>query len=164
MDGAGSGSSADIVIRLAKVLEIVLYGLELTMNQFRLLSLVGEGITSSRELGLRLVVKAPNLTVLTRTMTERGLLDRTRSEDDGRRIVLTLTPGGRTTLARARTQCETALLNLATNVNTPTDGERLVKSLDQWLPPLDEAALRLREVAAADQPYARMARSVTTTP
>jgi DNA-binding MarR family transcriptional regulator len=164
MDRTDTGSSADIVIRLAKVLEIVLHGLELTMNQFRLLSLVGEGITSSRELGLRLVVKAPNLTVLTRTMTERGLLDRTRSEDDGRRIALTLTPAGRAALARARAQCETALLNLATNVNSRTNAGGLVKSLDQWLSPLDEAALRLREVATADRPYARMARSVATTP
>jgi DNA-binding MarR family transcriptional regulator len=163
MDSTGTGSSADIVIRLAKVLEIVLYDLELTMNQFRLLSLVGEGITSARELGLRLVVKAPNLTVLTRTMTERGLLDRTRSEDDGRRIVLTLTPAGGAALARARRHCETALLNVATNVNSPTDAEGLVKSLDRWLPPLDEAAVRLREVAVAEQPYTRMARSVPTT-
>jgi DNA-binding MarR family transcriptional regulator len=163
MDGTDMGSSADIVIRLAKVLEIVLYDLELTMNQFRLLSLVGEGITSSRELGLRLVVKPPNLTVLTRTMTERGLLDRTRSEVDGRRIVLTLTPAGGAALARARRQCETALLNVATNVNSPTGARGLVKSLDLSLPPLDEAALRLRDVAAAEQPYKLMARLVPTT-
>jgi DNA-binding MarR family transcriptional regulator len=159
MERAGSGSSADIVVRLAKVLEIVLHDLELTMNQFRLLSLVGEGITSSRELGLRLVVKPPNLTVLTRTMTERNLLDRTRSEDDGRRIVLSLSPAGRALLERARRRCEAALLNVAANIETRGGPEGLVGSLDRWLAPLDEAALRLREVAGAARPYEMMTTS-----
>jgi DNA-binding MarR family transcriptional regulator len=151
-DQRGS-SRIDVVIRLAKVTEIVLYELELTLNQFRLLTMVEEGISSSRELGLRLVVKAPNVTVLVRTLTERGLLKRRPSEHDGRRIVLSLTPKGRKLIQRAERQCELALHNVAAYVETPDGADALVASLDAWVAPLDVAALRLREVAAADQPY-----------
>jgi DNA-binding MarR family transcriptional regulator len=156
MPDAMHGERVDVVIRLAKVLEIVLQQFELTLNQFRLLSMVGEGISSSRELGLRLVVKAPNLTVLTRAMAERGLLERAPSQVDGRRIVLTLTASGEALLADAQQWCEHALRNVAGNGNTATGAASLVASLDRWLAPLDEAALRLREVAGADRPYERV--------
>jgi DNA-binding MarR family transcriptional regulator len=143
----GEAQGIDVVVRLSKVLEIVLAELGLTMNQFRLLTLVDQGSPSAAELSLRLVMKPPNVSVLTAGLVERDLVVQQRHADDGRRRTLTLTPTGEALLARAHEECGAALRFLADA--SPGRGDPL-RELEGWLPALDEAAVQLR--ARADSP------------
>ena len=86
VDGIG------VIVRLAKVLEIVLADVGLTMNQFRLLTLVEDRSPSAAELSRRLVMKPPNVSALTAGMVKRGLIEQRRQLGDGRRRILALTP------------------------------------------------------------------------
>jgi DNA-binding MarR family transcriptional regulator len=136
-----------VVVRLAKVLEIVLADAGLTMNQFRVLTLVEERSPSTSELSLRLVMKKPNVSALTSGMVKRGLIKQRRQSDDGRRRTLTLTPSGRKVLDAAHRQCGRALRFLASRSPGETDP---FAALEDWLPALDEAAVRLRKQADHD--------------
>jgi hypothetical protein len=60
-----------VIVQLAKVLEIVLADMGLTMHQFRLLTLAQEASPSKAELSLRLVMKPPNVSVLTSGLLRR---------------------------------------------------------------------------------------------
>lgn len=130
----------DVIVRLSKVLEIALADVGLTMNQFRLLTLVQERSPSAAELSARLVMKAPNVSAMTKALVDRGLVERTQQVDDGRRRELLLTPAGEALLGAAHERCAVALRGLAAQ----TGDERLIAQLARWLPALDAAAVTLR--------------------
>jgi DNA-binding MarR family transcriptional regulator len=134
----------DVVVRLAKVLEIVLADVGLTMNQFRLLTLVEERSPSTAELSRRLVMKPPNVSALTAGMVKRGLIKQRQQSDDGRRRVLALTKAGKGLLDTAHEQCGRTLRFLA---STGPKGTDPYAALEAWLPALNEAALRVRKEA-----------------
>jgi DNA-binding MarR family transcriptional regulator len=139
-----------VVVRLAKVVEIVLADVGLTLNQYRLLTLIDGEAPSARELSLRLVMKPPNVTALTNALSERGLIAKRRHPSDGRRSELVLTGAGRRVLGRAHARCERALGRLTEHDRRASRSGRLLVGLDDWVPSLDEAAVRLRQVAEAD--------------
>jgi DNA-binding MarR family transcriptional regulator len=140
------------VVRLAKVVEIVLDAVGLTPNQYRMMTLIEAGVTSMRELSVRLVMKSPNITTLIDGLVRQGLVMRSRDADDRRRQVLELTAGGRRVLRDAERRCDEALDRLAALPSDPP--ARLVSSLADWLPALDQAAVDLR---AAVMPRPRIA-------
>jgi DNA-binding MarR family transcriptional regulator len=148
-------SSASIVVRLAKVIEIVLDSAGLTPTQYRMLTLVADGDPSMRELSVRLVMKPPNITTLIDGLVQRKLVLRSRDADDRRRQVLALTAHGRRVLSDAERQCDDALARLSRLDSR--SGARLVPSLDAWLPALDQAAVDLR-AAVTPPPRAAPAR------
>jgi DNA-binding MarR family transcriptional regulator len=129
------------VIRLAKVVEIVLARAGLTVNQYRMLTFIDEGAPALREMSTRLVMKAPNVTTLIDALVERGLVERGRHPEDGRRRELALTDEGRSLLDAANEHCERALRSLAQSVGGRH--ARLLAGLDTWVPALDDAAVRL---------------------
>jgi DNA-binding MarR family transcriptional regulator len=139
-----------VVVRLAKVIEIVLADVGLTLNQYRLLTLIDGGTPSARELSLRLAMKPPNVSALTNALSERGLLAKRPHATDRRRAELVLTAAGRRVLHRAHARAERALGRLAEHDPRASRSRRLLEGLDGWLPSLDEAAVRLRQVAEAD--------------
>jgi DNA-binding MarR family transcriptional regulator len=138
--------SIDVIVRLSKVLEIVLTDIGLTMNQFRLLTLVQEGSPSAAELSLRLVMKPPNVSVVTAGLVNRGLIEQGKQAADGRRRTLALTSSGRALLADAHDRCAQTLRFL--EAATP-GGLELMKALEGWLPALEQAAVGL--LAEAEQ-------------
>jgi DNA-binding MarR family transcriptional regulator len=138
-----------VVVRLAKVIEIVLADVGLTLNQYRLLTLIDGGTPSARELSLRLAMKPPNVSALTNALSERGLLAKRPHATDRRRAELVLTAVGRRALRRAHQRCEEALHRLAGHDPGDTRSDQLLDGLDDWLPLLDDAAVRLRHVADA---------------
>lgn len=136
-----------VVVRLAKVLEIVLAEVGLTMNQFRLLTLVADRSPSVTEMSLRLVMKKPNVSALTSGMVKRGFITQRREGDDGRRRMLALTPSGRRALSAAHKSCGRALRFLA---SSSPKGADPFAALEAWLPALDEAAVRIRQQAGGN--------------
>jgi DNA-binding MarR family transcriptional regulator len=143
MSSSRAPSTALVVVRLAKTLEIVLSDAGLTLNQFRLLTLIEEATITPSELSARLVMKPPNVTAMINSLTKRGLIRRSRSNQDARQTRLHLTRRGNALLDRAGTACEATLVHLARSV----EGERgsdLLAALDRWLPALNAAAAELR--------------------
>jgi DNA-binding MarR family transcriptional regulator len=141
-------SRAEIVVRLAKVVELTLTDLGLTENQYRTLTLVEEGAPSLREFAVRLAMKPPNVTTLIDGLVRRDLIRRERDTADGRRIVLHLTAAGRTLLTRANAQTGAALARVASF--DEAHHHALLSGIDDWRPALDAVAADLRETLKTD--------------
>jgi DNA-binding MarR family transcriptional regulator len=136
-------STALVVVRLSKTLEIVLADVGLTLNQFRLLTLVEDAAVTPGELSTRLVMKPPNVTAMINSLADRGLIRRSRNNHDARQTRLDLTRRGNALVERARTACDAALAHLAAQA-AGNRGPALLDSLDRWAPALDAAAVELR--------------------
>jgi DNA-binding MarR family transcriptional regulator len=135
-------SRAEIVVRLAKVVELVLAELGLTENQYRALTLIEDGAQPLGEFAVRLAMQPPNVSTLIDGLVARDLVLRKRDPADGRRIVLRLTARGRALTARADERAGQALATVAS-----FDDRRaraLLRGLDDWRPALDAVAADLR--------------------
>jgi DNA-binding MarR family transcriptional regulator len=143
MSSSRAPSTALVVVRLAKTLEIVLSDVGLTLNQFRLLTLIEEATITPTELSTRLVMKPPNVTAMINSLAERGLIRRSRSSHDARQTRLHLTRRGNALLDRAGTACEATLVHLAASIDADR-APHLLAALDCWLPALNAAAAELR--------------------
>lgn len=87
--------------RLAKVCEIALRQVDLSVPQYRLLSYLADGSAAAASLAERLIVSRPSVTTLVDGMVERGLVEREGDQDDRRRVNHRLTAEGRRTLQEA---------------------------------------------------------------
>ena len=71
--------------------------------------MIDAGVPSLVMVAKTLAMKRPNVSVLIDGLVERGLVERSRSTDDGRRIELALTDKGDELLDTAESQCGAAL-------------------------------------------------------
>jgi DNA-binding MarR family transcriptional regulator len=133
-------SRALTVVRLSKIVEAVLGELELTLNQFRMLTFIERGAPPIAELGSRLAMKPPNVTILIDGLVERGLALRARNAEDGRRVDLSLTDQGSALLLEAETRSDAVLDYLAERSG---DSEGPLDGLDSWTDVLDDIAIDL---------------------
>jgi len=130
-----------IVVRLAKVVELVLDDLGMTVNQYRALTLIDAGAPPIREFAARLAMQPPNLSTLIDGLVGRGLVTRRRDPADRRRVVFSLTARGRAHLDRAEARTGAALAHVASYDN---ERERaLLAGIDDWAPALDGVAADL---------------------
>lgn len=68
---------------------------DMTEQQWRVMRILGEqGVTDASELADKAFILAPSLTRIIRTLEERGLLFKHKDENDGRRVLLEITPAG----------------------------------------------------------------------
>lgn len=124
------------VIALSRAIEIAVNKTGLTGSQFRALSLVRAGITSSGVLARFLAVRPPTVTTVMNGLVDDGLVARARSADDRRRVDHELTPAGRRALDTANAAADEALASLVERLD-PADRERAVEALDLWRSALD---------------------------
>jgi DNA-binding MarR family transcriptional regulator len=147
-------SRAEIVVRLAKVIELALADLGLTENQYRALTLIDAGTPSLREFAVRLAMKPPNVSTMIEGLVGRGLVSRQRDAGDGRRVVLTLTASGHAMLASAERRAEDALAHVASF--DATRQRALLDGINDWHTALDGVADDLRNnLAVAADPRRR---------
>jgi DNA-binding MarR family transcriptional regulator len=137
-----SSSRATIVVRLAKVVELALDDLGITVNQYRALTMIEAGAPPLREFAVRLAMHPPNVSTLVDGLVGRGLVSRRRDPNDGRRIALALTARGRTLLQRAKTRSDHALTRVAAFDNDRAHD--LLTGIDDWQLALDRVADDLR--------------------
>ncbi len=86
---------------LAKQVELGLTTVDLSISQYRILSILAEGSAQSSALAERLAVRPPSVTAVIDGLVTRGLVERTHREDDRRRVSLELTTEGLSVLASA---------------------------------------------------------------
>jgi len=131
------------VVRLAKVVELVLNDLDVTVNQYRALTLVAAGAPPMREFAVRLAMQPPNVSTLIDGLVGRGLISRRRDRTDRRRVVLSLTKRGQTLLDRAETRTGAALAAVA-SFDAQREHELLI-GIDDWQNALDGVAADLHD-------------------
>src|SRR6478736_219975 len=111
--------AARAVARLAKQIEIALVPLDLSLPQYRVLALLGEGSTASSVLARRLAVSPPTVTSVVDGLVGRGLVDREADPEDRRRLTLLLTKDGAKLLAAADAAAEARLGEIAGYFDEP---------------------------------------------
>ncbi|MGH9046571.1 MAG: MarR family winged helix-turn-helix transcriptional regulator [Acidimicrobiales bacterium] len=123
---------ARTVAWMAKQVELGLATVDLSISQYRILGLLGEGSAMSSSLAERLAVRPPSVTSVIDGLVARGLVDRTHSEDDRRRVSLGLTPEGEAVLEAANQAAKGRLEQIAGCLANAKLAARAVDSLSLW--------------------------------
>jgi long-chain acyl-CoA synthetase len=123
--------AARAVARLARQVEVALAPLDLSLPQYRVLALLGEGSTASSVLARRLAVSPPTVTAVVDGLVGRGLVERRPDPEDRRRLTLLLTRDGAKVLAAADAAAEARVDEIAGWFDDPPTG------LDGWNVALD---------------------------
>ncbi|MDG2428470.1 MAG: MarR family transcriptional regulator [Acidimicrobiales bacterium] len=117
--------------KLARQITIPLAEHQLSLSQYRVLIFLDEGGAAPSDLAERLSVSRPSITALMDGMAERGLVERHRHPDDGRRVVHHLTESGRSALQLADEAVAGRLLRLGAHVNAG-DPTPLIQNLSRF--------------------------------
>ncbi len=87
--------------RLARQIEVAVSTVDLTLSQYRVLAILGDGCEASSKLAEKLAVSRPSVTGVVDGLVTRGLVRRDHTTGDRRRIDVGLTDAGRLVLAAA---------------------------------------------------------------
>ena len=117
---------------LAKQVELGLSSVELSVPQYRVLSLLDEGDAAGTALAERLSVRPPSVTSIVDGLGGRGLVDRRAAEGDRRRVDHCLTEQGHATLARADGAVAERLSDVAGCLENPGEREQALDGLALW--------------------------------
>jgi DNA-binding MarR family transcriptional regulator len=117
---------------LAKQAELGLGAVDLSLAQYRILGLLAEGGAVSSSLAQRLAVRPPSVTAMISGLVTRGLVERTHSEDDRRRISLTLTRDGKAVLEAADRAVNERLGQIAAGLGSARSAARALDDLALW--------------------------------
>ncbi len=109
--------------------------LDLSLPQYRVLALLGDGSTASSVLARQLAVSPPTVTAVVDGLVARGLVEREADPEDRRRLTLLLTRDGKRVLAAADAAGEARLDEIAGFLADPPDA--LAAGLDGWNRALD---------------------------
>jgi len=124
-------AAAPAAAKLARQITIPLTDHDLSLSQYRVLVFLDEGGAAPSDLADRLSVSRPSITALMDGLDERGLVERHRDPDDGRRVVHHLTAAGRRTLAVADQAVADRLTRLGAHVNAG-DPTPLIENLSRF--------------------------------
>lgn len=87
--------------RLARQVEVAVSTVDLTLSQYRVLAILGDGCEPASKLAEKLAVSRPSVTGVVDGLVNRGLVRRDQTPGDRRRIDVGLTDAGRLLLAAA---------------------------------------------------------------
>ncbi len=90
-----------IIARLARQVELAVGTVDLTLAQYRVLGILGDGCEAASTLAKKLAVSRPSVTGVVDGLVARGLVIRGGDESDRRRVSVDLTDEGRRVLAEA---------------------------------------------------------------
>ena len=113
------------VMRTSRRLRIEATGDVITPGQYTVLAHLRVGSQTLRELADREHVQAPSMTRIVNALTDQGFVSRSAHPEDGRQVLVGITPAGETVLNEARNQ-RTAWL--AQRVAGLSDEDRLTLS------------------------------------
>lgn len=134
MEHEAPATPGRVVARLARQVELALTAVDLTLPQYRVLGILDGGPEASSVLAEKLAVSRPSVTGVVDGLVGRGLARRDPDAADRRRIGIELTADGRHLLARADTEVERRLHEIAARLDD--DGVAFA-GLGAWLGALD---------------------------
>jgi DNA-binding MarR family transcriptional regulator len=123
--------------RLSRYIEIALFEIDLSLIQHRVLLQLAQGPESAKSLAERLTVTGPNLSAVVNGLVQRGLVSRTQSAKDRRRVSVALTDEGARLLQIAEEQVTTRLFDIASHFPEASIGTAALASLAMWNTALD---------------------------
>jgi len=126
----------------ARSLERAVGASELTLAQFRVLSLVAAGDERSSLLADRLAVAKPTITAVVDGLVERGLVARAAVAGDRRSIRLSLTPAGVAALRTAEREASAALAGILVHARDRDALLAALADLDDALAARSQSRLR----------------------
>jgi long-chain acyl-CoA synthetase len=130
-------AAARALARLARHVETALDPLELSLPQYRVLCLLGDGSSASSALAHRLAVSPPSVTAVVDGLVARGLVERHADAEDRRRLTLVLTPDGSKLLRAAEAAVDARLSAIAEYLEDPSGAAAAIEALQQWNHALD---------------------------
>jgi long-chain acyl-CoA synthetase len=144
----GSGAAATVSIRvppaaaralarLSRHVERALDPLDLSLPQYRVLSLLHDGSSASSALAGRLAVSPPSITAVVDGLVARGLVERHADAEDRRRLTLVVTPAGAQLLRAAEDAVDARLGEVAKYLEDPSSAAAAIEALQQWNHALD---------------------------
>lgn len=116
--------------RLARQVELAATTVDLTLAQYRVLGILGEGREAASKLAEKLAVSRPSVTGVVDGLVTRGLVERSNDDSDRRRVDVQLTDLGRQTLAQVDAEVQRRLDEVAAHGEEPADA--LFAGLDAW--------------------------------
>jgi long-chain acyl-CoA synthetase len=132
---SGAGTFAPgpgrIAAWLAKMVEVALAPVDLTMPQYRVLSILADGSEAASGLANRLAVRPPSVTAIVDGLVARGFVDRRQEDSDRRRVALRITDEGARVVAQADRAVNDQLTGIAGHLSN-TDRALALKSLELW--------------------------------
>src|SRR5579863_10302350 len=126
------GSFGRAAAWLSKQVELALGGVELSLPQYRVLGLLGEGVSFPSALAERLTVRRPTVTAVVDGLEIRGLVQRTPGDLDRRSVTHTLTVEGRHLLDRANAAVDARLTDIASCLDDPALTHQALDALMLW--------------------------------
>jgi len=117
---------------LARVMELALGDIGLSLPQYRLLAYLSRGSSAASPAARQLATSRPSVTALVDGVVAKGLVTRGPDAADRRRVTLALTPEGFAVVERAEGAVSARLSALAAHL-PPEDARRAVDSLGLWL-------------------------------
>jgi long-chain acyl-CoA synthetase len=147
MDAEHPNHPGRTIARLARQVELAVSSLELTLSQYRVLGILGDGQEAASVLAEKLAVSRPSVTGVVDGLVARGLVSRGPCGSDRRKIDLELTDQGRCVLMAADAAVEGRLTEIARHLGSGADA---IQSFEPWHAALDarQAARHALSVAA----------------
>ena len=130
------------VARLGRHVELALSQVDLTIAQYRALVQLDVGAEAPTSLAVQLAVTKPSITAVVEGLLHRGLVDRTASAEDRRRISVCLTDEGRRVLARADQAVTDRLGDVLAEIDDP---QAALAGLESWRQAIDAHRQRRRQ-------------------
>ena len=125
------------ISRLSRYVEIALFEIDLSLIQHRVILQLAQGPESAKSLAERLTVTGPNLSAVVNGLVQRGLVTRTQSATDRRRVSVALTDKGGRLLELAEERVTTRLFDIASHFPEASIGTAALASLAMWNTALD---------------------------
>jgi long-chain acyl-CoA synthetase len=125
------GTYGRVAAWLSKRVEVALAEVDLTLPQYRVLSILAEGSAAASGLADRLAVRRPSITALIDGLEARGLVDRRQEDADRRRVALRLTDAGARIIAEADQTVDRYLAAIAGHL-PDKDEAMALRSLELW--------------------------------
>lgn len=131
-------SIARITAWLARQAEVVLAESDLSLPQYRVLSLLAEGIALPSSMAHSLDVRRPSITAVVDGLVARGLVVREHDAEDRRQVTHSITEQGRHLLDIADSAVEERLCSIAASLKDNDRAASAIDGLASWGPVLLE--------------------------
>lgn len=139
-------SASRAIVDLARVAELGLAPLDLTLTQYRLLAHLDRGRTIQSNLAFKLAVTRQNVTRVVNVLVDRGLVERSTDPEDGRRVIHALTPPGRVAVQAADRSIFQFLMDVIGDLDDPADELLVLRALDLVNDAVQQSFERIRAV------------------
>jgi DNA-binding MarR family transcriptional regulator len=118
------------IVDLARLAELALARVDLTLTQYRVLAHLDRGRSIQTNLAFKLAVTRQNVTRIVDVLVARGLVERSPDSVDRRRVHHGLTPAGRRTVAEADRAIDKDLHAVLRDLEDPEDERIVLHALD----------------------------------